>query len=61
MPTVPTSTAHPNLILVGKTFLSKEYIERISNEHVNFNAISRNEPFGQPRQQSEIFFKSILL
>ena len=60
MPTLPTTTAYPNVILVGKTFLTKEYIERISTEFVNFKAISSNEPFGQPRQQAEIFLKSIL-
>ena len=59
MPSVPATTAHPNLILVGKTFLSKEYIERISAEFVNFKAISSNEPFGQPRQQAEIFLRKV--
>ena len=45
----PAHYAHPNLLLVGETFLSKEYVERMSTEPVNFKAISRNEPFGQPR------------
>ena len=61
MPTLPTTTAHPNLILVRKTFLSKEYIERISTELVNLKVISRHKPFWQHRQQAEIFLKSILL
>ena len=36
----PAHYAHPNLLLVGETFLSKEYVERMSTEPVNFKAIS---------------------